>query len=125
MGRLMTMVQPPRAEILPITPSVSSDDEERVLRALATNDNNRLDEFVNAHKLELMRYLHHQVGDPHMAEDLTQEVFLRAIRAARAGSFDGRSSVRTWLFQIARNCLTDHARRSIVRRSEPLDEAPP
>ncbi|MFG1608064.1 sigma-70 family RNA polymerase sigma factor [Actinoplanes sp. NPDC049265] len=42
------------------------------------------------------------------AEDLTQETFLRAMRALPA--FAGRSSVRTWLFAIARRTVADHLR---------------
>jgi RNA polymerase sigma-70 factor (ECF subfamily) len=94
-----------------------------VLGELAANNLARLDWFVNAHKVPLMRYLHHHAGNEHTAEDLTQEVFLRAIRAARAGRFDGKASVRTWLFQIARHCLCDHFRRTRFRKSEPLGEA--
>lgn len=94
----------------------------RVLGELAANNLTRLDWFVNAHKVPLMRYLHHHAGNEHTAEDLTQEVFLRAIRAARRGAFDGKSSVRTWLFQIARHCLCDYFRRSRLRKSESLDE---
>src|ERR1700753_1537393 len=45
------------------------------------------------------------------AEDLVQETYLRAWRAY--GGFEGRSSVRTWLYQIATNrCLTELDQRS-------------
>jgi RNA polymerase sigma-70 factor (ECF subfamily) len=105
-------------------PSPGEAEDRRALAAMGRGDLSRLDPFLNAHKLPLMRFLHHQLrGDDHTAEDLTQEVFLRAIRAARAGRFDGRASVRTWLFQIARNCLIDHARRAELRRAQPECEA--
>ena len=46
-------------------------------------------------------------------EDLTQETFLRAIRALP--DFAGRSSVRTWLFGIARRTAADAVRRAVRR----------
>src|ERR1700689_1300649 len=50
------------------------------------------------------------LGSVQDAEDLVQETYLRAWRAY--GGFEGRSSVRTWLYQIATNaCLTALARR--------------
>jgi RNA polymerase sigma-70 factor (ECF subfamily) len=48
-------------------------------------------------------------GDHALAEDLTQQAFLRAIRART--SYDGRAPIVAWLCGIARNLLTDHHRR--------------
>jgi RNA polymerase sigma-70 factor, ECF subfamily len=47
-------------------------------------------------------------GDIEVAEEITQQTFLQAIRHWRA--FDGRSDAVTWLCSIARNKLTDHYR---------------
>ncbi len=49
-------------------------------------------------------------GDTALAEELTQQTFVEAVR--RADRFDGRSDVVTWLCAIARNKLVDHCRRS-------------
>lgn len=49
-------------------------------------------------------------GDTTLAEELTQQTFVEAVR--RADRFDGRSDVVTWLCAIGRNKLVDHYRRS-------------
>jgi RNA polymerase sigma-70 factor, ECF subfamily len=55
-----------------------------------------------------------QLGDGGAAQDVVQEVFLRAWRAA--DSYDPQlASLRTWLFAIARNVVVDEARRFAVR----------
>ena len=55
-------------------------------------------------------YLHGRCGgDAALAEELTQQSFLQAIRGHR--TFDGRSDQTTWLIAIARNRLIDHFRR--------------
>jgi RNA polymerase sigma-70 factor, ECF subfamily len=67
-----------------------------------------------AHGAELYRFALRQLGDDGAAQDVVQDVFLRAWR--RADSFDPSvASLRVWLFAIARNAVVDETRRLAVR----------
>jgi len=68
-----------------------------------------LDDFEGLtarYQRELLAHCYRMSGSVHEAEDLVQETLLRAWKSS--GGFEGRSSVRTWLYRIATNvCLTN------------------
>ena len=67
----------------------------------------------------LNSYARRAVGDPDLAADLVQETALAAMRGA--GSFEGRSSLRSWLLGILSHKVMDHHRR--VKRAPALQPA--
>ena len=65
-----------------------------------------LDDLLRRHRRELLAHCYRMVGSATEAEDLVQETLLRAWRSY--ADFEGRASVRTWLYRIATNvCLTN------------------
>ena len=60
------------------------------------------------HAVELRAWLRHRVGNTAIAEDLLQDLFLKALRQGE--HFCELRNARAWLFEVARNLLADHLR---------------
>ena len=68
------------------------------------------------------KYLYRLSGNRDLSEELTQEVFLQALRTA--GSFKGESKISTWLCQIAKHCWYKHLEKQPKERQVSIDEMP-
>jgi RNA polymerase sigma-70 factor, ECF subfamily len=72
--------------------------------------------IVDTYQHRVYGFVRRMVQSGEDAEDITQEVFIRAFQ--NFDRFDARASVRTWLFRIAYNLCVDRARRAGRRFSE-------
>ena len=90
------------------------DDLTHLALAAGAGDRVATTAFVRRTQPEVWRVCA-RLGDRADADDLTQEVYVRALPAL--GSFRAESSARTWLLQIARYVCADHVRRRTRRRS--------
>ncbi len=75
--------------------------------------------LYETHLTGIYRFVYYRVGEKALAEDLTSDIFTRALAAF--GRFDSRkASFPTWLYTIARNTLTDYFRKPAKEKK--LDE---
>jgi RNA polymerase sigma-70 factor (ECF subfamily) len=83
-----------------------------------------MEELVNKYQARLLTVLEHLVHNRELAEDLSQEVFLRVFRARH--NYTAGAKFSTWLFTIANNVASnarrDRSRRKEVRVSRSPDE---
>jgi RNA polymerase sigma factor (sigma-70 family) len=92
----------------PPTPTAPAESAEAVCQS-----------WYEAYGNALYSYLRFHQSSPDLAEDLTAEVFLRALRSFHR--FDPAvGSPRAWLFRIAQNALRDHKRQARRRQVVPI-----
>ena len=96
-----------------------------VLRKAQRGDERAFSLIVRAYEQPVYNYVLRLVGERSLAEDLTQEVFLRVYQGLK--SFSDRSLFTTWLFQVTKNRVLDEL-RALERRPRAvvaLDDIPP
>jgi RNA polymerase sigma-70 factor (ECF subfamily) len=101
------------------------EPEPDVVRAAMAGDLAAFEWLVRCYQAHVWRFLRHLLGDGALAEDVTQETFLRLYR--HLPGFSWRSKFSTWVFQIARNAGIDalRSRRRHDRLLQALPTPPP
>ena len=94
------------------------DPDPRTVQRARRGDLLAFEDLVRLYQADAFRFAWHLTRDRPLAEDVTQEAFLRAFRFLRG--FRGDRKFGSWLFSIVRNCAMDALRRR--DRARPWDE---
>jgi RNA polymerase sigma-70 factor (ECF subfamily) len=92
----------------------SGAGERAVLELAQGGDEGAFRDLAEEYRAELHAHCYRMLGSVHDAEDALQDALLRAWRGLPG--FEGRSSVRSWLYAIATNAALDLARRRSAAR---------
>lgn len=85
------------------------DSEFDLIRAIADEDEKAFETLVGRYQKPVISFIFRYVGDLYLAQDLTQEVFLRVFQSAPL--FKPRAKVSNWLFKIAYNLAANELKR--------------
>jgi RNA polymerase sigma-70 factor, ECF subfamily len=100
----------------PAPPAALSPDERRLVDALRARDEDAFAELIDRYQASLVRVAMIYVGSRAVAEDVVQETWVGVLRGI--DGFQGRSSLRTWIYRILTNTAKTRAQRE--RRSIPF-----
>lgn len=105
-------------------------DRDRALVEAAQRDPLQFDALYRRYLAQVYSYAYYELGDHHDAEDVTERTFLAALanlarfdERARPADGEGASTFRVWLFQIARNTISNQRRGRRRRPEASLDAA--
>jgi RNA polymerase sigma-70 factor (ECF subfamily) len=97
-------------------------DEENLAHPAQQRDPEAFSQLYDKHFDRIYRYIAFRVGNQTEAEDLTQQVFLKAWESIGSYKWKGLP-FSSWLFRIAHNQLVDCLRKKNKRKETPLEEA--
>lgn len=86
------------------------EPEPETVRLARSGDLGAFERLVRDYQADVWRFAYHLTRDRAAADDVTQETFLRLLRALPG--YRGDAKFSSWLFRIARNCSMDAFRRT-------------
>jgi RNA polymerase sigma-70 factor (ECF subfamily) len=121
----MMRPRPDRRERLPAFPGAWTDRaaqmgelvDEELVRRVQRGDKKAFDLLVLKYQNRIIQLINRYVRDPHEAQDIAQETFIKAYRAMP--SFRGDSAFYTWIYRIAINTAKNHI---AARSRRPTDD---
>jgi RNA polymerase sigma-70 factor, ECF subfamily len=99
-------------------------DEQSLIRRAQQLDQAALTQLYEENFDKIYRYIVLKIGDRTEAEDMTQQVFLNALRSITSYKSQGLP-FSSWLYRIAHNQIVDHLRKTSRQAVVPLDESLP
>jgi RNA polymerase sigma-70 factor (ECF subfamily) len=115
-ARLRSLDIEPRVNDLPGT------NEARLIALAQSGDREAFSQLYERHVQAIYRYVRLKVNDDHTAEDVTADVFVRALEGI--AKFDYRGiPLSAWLYRIARDRVVDHYRAQSRHQSSELTES--
>ncbi len=97
-------------------------DEQSLVHRAQQGDKEAFAQLYEEHFDKIYRYVALRIGNNTEAEDVTQQVFLNALRSISSFKWKG-APFSTWLFRIAHNLVVDYLRKRAKRVTTPLDDS--
>ena len=97
-------------------------EEESLVRRAQERDQQAFAQLYEEHFDKIYRYVALRIGDKTEAEDMTQQVFLKALQSISSFRWRG-IPFSAWLFRIAHNQVVDYLRKRTKQATVPVDES--
>ena len=97
--------------------------DNALIKRCQKGEKQAFDELIRLYYPYVSGFLIKTTKDEILAEDLTQDVFLKMIQNIEKFNLSGNANLGTWLITIAKNCYIDHLRRNRIYL-ENIDEVP-
>jgi RNA polymerase sigma-70 factor (ECF subfamily) len=102
------------------TPMFASEELRELIERAKGQDPTAISELYGRYAAMVLRYIHLRVAELELAQDLTQEVFIKVINGIERFEYRDEKAFLGWLYTIAANVLSSHQRRRRVL-STPFD----
>lgn len=95
-------------------------DDKEIIKSILEGNKDAFEKILIKYDKKVYGFICKLIGDKHIAQDLTQETFLKAYR--NLSSFDYNKNFITWLFTIAKNTSFNYLKSNEAKSFERIDE---
>lgn len=96
--------------------------DEQLVDNFYRGDNSAFEALLMRHKNRVYSYIYNTVREAHLADDIFQETFIKAIDTIKSGRYSSEGKFLAWILRIAHNNVIDHYRRITSDRSVSNDD---
>lgn len=86
--------------------------DQQLINSYLDGNDKAMEELLHRHKDKLYSAIYYLVKDTHVAEDILQDTWMKAINTLRAGNYSEEGKFFPWVMRIAHNLCIDHFRRA-------------
>ena len=115
------MNRPPNSPIRPPVSPAERDEDAALARRAGAGEAEAFGALYDRYVDQVYRYVYYRVRNEAEAEDVTSDVFMRALRAIPR--YEPRQAFLAWLYRIARNAVIDRSRRQQARPQVSFEDA--
>lgn len=90
----------------------SSLSDSKLVKLFLNGNEEGFEVLMNRYQTRIFTSIHFIVKDRYIAEDLTQETFIKALKTLKAGRYNDQGKFQPWIMRIAHNLAIDHFRKN-------------
>jgi RNA polymerase sigma-70 factor (ECF subfamily) len=107
-----------------LTYSMTNHEEQSEIEGLKKLDSQAIGAVYDRYFADVYRFVHYRLSDEQVAEDISSDVFIRLLEAAKKGR-GPQANLKGWLLSTASHAVTDHLRQAYRHPKETLSELIP
>lgn len=85
--------------------------DQKLIQLFLSGNKIGIEKLIHRHKKKVYTYIFLIVKDPHLAEDIFQDTFIKVIRSLVEGKYKDNGRFLSWVIRIAHNLIIDHFRK--------------
>jgi len=101
---------------------LQSLEDHVLVKQFIDGDQSSLEELIKRHKSRIYTYILLIVKNPHLAEDIFQDTFIKVIKSLKRGKYQDKGKFVSWVLRIAHNLIIDYYRKQKYQKTISNDD---
>jgi RNA polymerase sigma factor (sigma-70 family) len=102
--------------------NLQSLEDHVLVKQFIDGDQSSLEELIKRHKSRIYTYILLIVKNPHLAEDIFQDTFIKVIKSLKRGKYQDKGKFVSWVLRIAHNLIIDYYRKQKYQKTISNDD---